>query len=55
MALLAGTPLAYVLGVDGESWRAAAALMLPLDEVYGAAVGALLGAWVGAVPIPLDW
>lgn len=27
----------------------------PLDEVFGAAVGAFLGAWLGAVPIPLDW
>ncbi|KAJ9637686.1 Glycosylphosphatidylinositol (GPI) anchor assembly protein [Coniosporium tulheliwenetii] len=26
-----------------------------MDEVYGAALGTLLGAWVGAIPIPLDW
>lgn len=26
-----------------------------MDEVYGATLGALLGAWIGAVPIPLDW
>jgi len=55
LALLAGQPLAFVRGVDGDSWRRAAALALPLDDVMGGAVGALLGAWFGAVPIPLDW
>jgi phosphatidylinositol glycan class F len=27
----------------------------PLDEVFGGLVGAMLGGWLGAVPIPLDW
>jgi GPI ethanolamine phosphate transferase 2/3 subunit F len=27
----------------------------PIDEVFGGAVGCFLGAWLGAVPIPLDW
>lgn len=27
----------------------------PIDEVFGAAFGCALGAWLGAVPIPLDW
>lgn len=27
----------------------------PLDEVFGGSLGALVGAWLGAVPIPLDW
>lgn len=30
-------------------------MALPVDEVFGAALGACLGAWLGAVPIPLDW
>lgn len=30
-------------------------LSSPIDELTGAAMGVLLGAWVGAVPIPLDW
>ncbi|KAF2396784.1 hypothetical protein EJ06DRAFT_544829 [Trichodelitschia bisporula] len=55
MALLAGVPLVYVHGVDAERWRAVAALLMPMDEVYGAAVGVLLGVWIGAIPIPLDW
>lgn len=29
--------------------------MLPFDGVWGASVGTALGAWLGAVPIPLDW
>lgn len=29
--------------------------MLPIDEVYGGLIGTVLGAWLGAVPIPLDW
>lgn len=55
LALLAGMPLVYARGVDAEAWRLAGALALPLDDVMGGAVGALLGAWLGAVPIPLDW
>jgi len=27
----------------------------PIDEVFGGAVGCFVGAWLGAVPIPLDW
>ena len=29
--------------------------MLPFDSVWGTTVGSVLGAWLGAVPIPLDW
>ena len=55
MALLAGFPLIYVHGVSPQAWREIAAAMLPFDDVWGATVGCLLGAWLGAVPIPLDW
>lgn len=55
ISLLAALPLVYVHGVDGSRWREAVALLLPVDEVYGGSLGALIGAWVGAVPIPLDW
>jgi phosphatidylinositol glycan class F len=55
VAILCAFPLVYVHGVDGASWRNIASLALPIDEVYGASVGALLGAWLGAVPVPLDW
>lgn len=36
-------------------WREIAGGMLPFDEVWGSTIGCLLGAWLGAVPIPLDW
>ena len=55
MALLAGFPLIYVHGVSPQAWREIVAAMLPFDGIWGATVGCLLGAWLGAVPIPLDW
>jgi len=55
MALLALFPLFYVHGVNSGMWLEIAGAMLPFDEVWGATVGTLLGAWLGAVPIPLDW
>ncbi|KAF2806285.1 glycosylphosphatidylinositol anchor biosynthesis protein 11 [Mytilinidion resinicola] len=55
IAILAFLPLVYVLGVDGERWREVVGLLLPVDEVVGGMVGTLVGAWAGAVPIPLDW
>ena len=55
MALLAFFPLIYVHGADAKKWREIASVYAPLDEVFGASVGVFLGAWVGAVPIPLDW
>jgi len=55
LALLAVFPLVYVHGADGKKWREIAAFYSPIDEVFGGAVGAFLGAWLGAIPIPLDW
>jgi phosphatidylinositol glycan class F len=55
IALLAIFPLIYVHGADSQKWREVVSAYSPLDEVFGGALGAFLGAWVGAVPIPLDW
>lgn len=55
MSLLAGLPLVYVHGVDATKWREVASVYLPFDDVFGGTIGTLLGAWFGAVPIPLDW
>ncbi|KAK6329684.1 Glycosylphosphatidylinositol (GPI) anchor assembly protein [Orbilia brochopaga] len=55
LSLLAGYPLIYSYDVQGSKWRGIFSLSLPIDEVYGGALGACLGAWLGAVPIPLDW
>jgi len=54
-ALLSLFPLFYVHGVDPASWIATAGATSPLDETSGGLLGALLGGWLGAVPIPLDW
>ncbi|KAM0706902.1 hypothetical protein Q7P35_006232 [Cladosporium inversicolor] len=55
LGLLTTPQLFYVHGLDVKVWMQAASLQLPLDEVYGMTLGALVGAWAGAVPIPLDW
>lgn len=55
LALLALFPLFYVHGVDSGKWLAIGSAMAPLDETFGGCAGALFGAWLGAVPIPLDW
>ncbi|KAF1996779.1 hypothetical protein P154DRAFT_498034 [Amniculicola lignicola CBS 123094] len=55
ISLLSTLPLVYVHGVDGHTWREVVALLLPIDEVYGGMIGTVMGAWLGAVPIPLDW
>lgn len=52
---LAVMPLVYVHGVDERKWLEAASILSPVDGVFGAALGTFIGAWVGAVPIPLDW
>lgn len=48
-------PLFYAHGVEATAWLAIGSLGQPLDETYGAFCGGLVGAWLGAVPIPLDW
>ncbi|KAH6696888.1 glycosylphosphatidylinositol anchor biosynthesis protein [Plectosphaerella plurivora] len=55
LALLALFPLFYVRGVDASSWLAIGSALAPFDETFGGCAGALFGAWLGAVPIPLDW
>ncbi|RAL14334.1 PIG-F family protein [Aspergillus homomorphus CBS 101889] len=55
MALLTAVPLVYVHGVDGTVWKEVWGASRPADAVWGAALGTCVGAWLGAVPIPLDW
>ncbi|KAG5938264.1 Glycosylphosphatidylinositol (GPI) anchor assembly protein [Claviceps sorghi] len=54
-SLLAVFPVFYTRGTDGQAWLAVVSASAPLDETFGALAGAVLGAWLGAVPIPLDW
>ncbi|KAK5135875.1 hypothetical protein LTR08_004524 [Meristemomyces frigidus] len=55
LALLTCPPLFYAHGLDAPTWLQIVSLQLPIDEVYGMSLGACVGAWVGAIPIPLDW
>lgn len=55
MALLSATALVYVHGVDGSVWKEVWGIARPADAVWGGALGTGLGAWFGAIPIPLDW
>lgn len=55
MAVLSATALVYVHGVDGSTWREVWGVNRPADAVWGGALGTGVGAWFGAVPIPLDW
>jgi GPI ethanolamine phosphate transferase 2/3 subunit F len=54
-SLLTLFPLFYVHGLDSTTWLAIAGLTAPLDETYGGLIGGALGAWLAAIPIPLDW
>ncbi|KAL1960551.1 hypothetical protein VTO42DRAFT_7130 [Malbranchea cinnamomea] len=55
VAVLTGTSLVYVHGTDSGAWHEIWGVSRALDTVWAAAVGTGVGAWLGAVPIPLDW
>ncbi|EPS28114.1 Glycosylphosphatidylinositol anchor biosynthesis protein 11 [Penicillium oxalicum] len=55
MGLLSSTALVYVHGVDSDIWKEVGGISRPADVVWGSALGTGLGAWFGAIPIPLDW
>ncbi|KAK9365546.1 GPI biosynthesis protein family Pig-F-domain-containing protein [Lipomyces kononenkoae] len=54
-ALIALFPLLCTVPLDGVTWMNMAALKAPITPAYAAALGTIAGAWLGAVPIPLDW
>jgi phosphatidylinositol glycan class F len=55
ISLLSVQPLIFVYKLDSKIWKDVVSIKLPLDGLNGAATGTWLGAWLGAVPIPLDW
>ncbi|KAI3332888.1 GPI biosynthesis protein family Pig-F-domain-containing protein [Ustulina deusta] len=55
LSLLGLYPLFYTRGVSGKDWFEILGARAPFDEAFGGLVGAGVGAWLGAVPIPLDW
>ncbi|KAK9318867.1 GPI-anchor biosynthesis protein-like protein [Lipomyces orientalis] len=54
-ALLVLFPLLCTVPLDGPTWIDIVALKAPVTPAYTAALGTVAGAWLGAVPIPLDW
>ncbi|XP_076463517.1 GPI ethanolamine phosphate transferase, stabilizing subunit-like [Babylonia areolata] len=59
MTSLVAVPAFCVLGADGDKWTRVFALGRPAlgkeTVIYITSVSSMLGAWLGAVPIPLDW
>ena len=55
LSLLGLFPLFYARGLADADWLEILGARAPLDECFGGLAGACVGAWLGAVPIPLDW
>lgn len=59
LSLLVFVPLAYALKTNRSAWvrvlTGDVAWPVPHADVVFTAYGALAGAWLGAIPIPLDW
>lgn len=57
VSLLAFLPIFYAHGVSSAAWRDVIAAWLPFDEagVWPGSIGCMVGGWVGAIPIALDW
>ncbi|KAI0134550.1 GPI biosynthesis protein family Pig-F [Xylariales sp. AK1849] len=55
LSLLGLFPLFYTHGVSENEWLEILGARAPFDEAFGGLMGGCLGAWLGAVPIPLDW
>lgn len=55
LALLGFFPVIYARGASSSAWNAVLGASAPLDACFGGLLGACVGAWLGAIPIPLDW
>ncbi|KAI0108299.1 GPI biosynthesis protein family Pig-F-domain-containing protein [Daldinia grandis] len=55
LSILGLFPLFYTRGVSSNDWHEILSASAPFDEAFGGLIGACVGAWLGAVPIPLDW
>jgi len=55
LAILSVFPVFYAHGVGANAWKSICGFSAPLDEIVGGFWGGIIGAWLGAVPIPLDW
>lgn len=58
-ASLTFVPATMVLGGNWEDWRRVVAEARPTSlaerHVFWTGMGATIGTWAGAIPIPLDW
>lgn len=54
LAVLALQPLLTQYSMDSETWFQIFSAKLRNSVVYGS-LGACIGAWIGAIPITLDW
>lgn len=55
LSILTLFPVFYVRGSESPSWLAVSSFRAPFDETFGGLAGGVVGAWLGAFPIPLDW
>lgn len=55
ITILAVQPMISELGLESGAWFQALGLQFPWTDVYAGALGTVGGAWLGAVPIALDW
>ncbi|KAK9481035.1 glycosylphosphatidylinositol anchor biosynthesis 11 [Lipomyces japonicus] len=54
-AILSLFPLLCTFSLDSDTWANVVSLNVPVTPLYASVVGTILGAWLGAIPIPLDW
>ncbi|KAK9453628.1 GPI biosynthesis protein family Pig-F-domain-containing protein [Dipodascopsis uninucleata] len=55
VALLSIFPLICTMPLETGTWTLILSMRAPISETYGGAIGTIIGAWLGAIPIPLDW
>ncbi len=60
LMVLTSLPCSLVLGIDPPNWRRVFLLdgmkLSPIEtSLWWTVIGSIVGAWLGAVPIPLDW
>jgi GPI ethanolamine phosphate transferase 2/3 subunit F len=55
LAVLSVFPVVYAHGVNPKAWTSICGATAPWDEIFCGFWGGIIGAWLGAVPIPLDW
>lgn len=55
LSIIGLQPMIFFYGLDSAAWTQGLSLSLPFDGPYLGFLGTFIGAWLGAVPIVLDW